>query len=71
MIASWVQFHQHFTRSFCASCFMPILLAHGGEHRAQKLSLYLDVHTCKVGRIFVGETEQHQRMTTGAFALCT
>jgi hypothetical protein len=41
----------------------------GVEHRAQKLSVYLAVHTSKVRRIFVGETEQSQRMTNGAFAL--
>ncbi len=44
---------------------MPILLALGIEGRAQKLN----VHTSKVGQIFVGETEQPGRMTTGTFAL--
>jgi hypothetical protein len=37
----------------------------------QKLSVYLAARTSKVGRTFVGETEQCQRMITSAFALCT
>jgi hypothetical protein len=34
---------------------MPILLAHGVGRTALKLSVYLAVHTSKVGQIFVGE----------------
>ncbi len=34
------------------------------------MSVYLAVHTSKVGQIFVGETEQCQRMKTDTFALC-
>jgi hypothetical protein len=41
-------------------------MAHGIELRAQKLIVYQAVHTCKVGQIFVGETEQRQRVTIGA-----
>jgi hypothetical protein len=49
---------------------MLIQLAHGAKHREQKLSLYLAVHTSKIWRIFVGETEKHLRMIISAFALC-
>jgi hypothetical protein len=49
---------------------MLIQLAHGAKRREQKLSVYLAVHTSKVWRIFVGETEKCLRMTTSAFVLC-
>jgi hypothetical protein len=52
------QFDQHFMHSFCASRFTLILLMHGVEREAQKLSLYLAVHTTKVGQNFVGDIEQ-------------
>ncbi len=70
LIEILVQFHQHFTRSFCASRFTPILLAHGVKRGGQKLSVYLSVYTSKVERIFDGETDQCRQMTTGAFTLC-
>ncbi len=64
------QFQQHFTHCFCASKFMPILLAHGVECTAQKLSVYLTVHTSKVGRIFVGETTAPKIDYWPIYALC-
>ncbi len=36
----------------------------------QHKSGFLVVRTSKAGRIFVGETERHRRMTTSTFALC-
>ncbi len=55
---------------FYASSLTPFLLAHR-VHRVKHKSwaYFLDVHTSKVGRIFVGETERHQRMTTRVFSL--
>jgi hypothetical protein len=41
------------TRSFCASRFTLILLAHGVERKAQKWSVYLSVHTNKDGQFFL------------------
>ncbi len=59
----------NFTHSICASRFTPILLAHSVGRTSQKLSVYVALHTSKVEQIFVDETEECQRMTTGAFAL--
>ncbi len=50
---NWFRLHQHFMRRFFDSKFTPILLVHGVEQRAQKLTVYLAVHTSKVGQFLL------------------
>ncbi len=64
------QFYQRSLGSFYASSLTQILLAHGVEPKIW--AYFLAMRISKVGRIFVGETDQRrcrQRMTTRAFAL--
>ncbi len=83
LVEYWVVFPRLFTTlglnfdnilkgSFYASSLTPFLLAHRVHRLVKQKSwaYFLDVHTSKVGRIFVGKTERHQRMPTGAFSLC-
>ncbi len=65
-IEMWGQFHQRSTGSFCASRFTLNLLAYS----VLSLVYFQDERNGEVGRNFVGETEQRQKIPPGAFALC-